>query len=97
MVELGAGTMLPSLAVALNYEQSTCFAADFPVMQDHLEKTFCLNGRPTNLIPMAFRYGNAGTSLQELEKNVKKLGLKRINYVVCVDQIHDAKLFLALL
>ena len=65
-------------------------------MLGHLQETHELNGRPSNLFPMAFKLSSSETSVKELEKQVLKLGMKRINYVACVDQIYDEKMFPAL-
>ena len=73
MVELGAGTMLPSLTVALNYFGSTVIAADIPSLYDQLNECHELNGKPDNLIPLSFQWGSKGNSLRDLEKLVVKL------------------------
>lgn len=92
-VELGAATMLPSVATAINFPQSTCIAADMPSVLSQMEETARLNGNPSNLIPLSFKFGNTGSSLNDLKKLIEKRGLKRVDYIVCVEQIYDARNF----
>lgn len=89
MVELGAATMLPCLAAALNYSQCTCFATDVASVLPQMEETCKLNGNPPNVVPMAFKFGSTGTSLLDLKKLIEKRSLKRVDYIVCVEQIYD--------
>jgi len=93
MVELGAATMLPCLAAALNYSQCTCFATDVASVLPQMEETCRLNGSLPNVVPMAFKFGSTGTSLLDLKKLIEKRSLKRVNYIVCVEQIYDSKNF----
>jgi tRNA U34 5-methylaminomethyl-2-thiouridine-forming methyltransferase MnmC len=58
VVEVGAGTMLPSLTVAMNFQQSTCIATDHPKLFEVLTTSHELNKTPSNLIPLEFKLGN---------------------------------------
>lgn len=89
MVELGASTMLPSLAVAARHPHCTCFATDVKKVMALTEQCYQLNDQPANVVPLELCWGDSG----HYERLSSHLAGSKVDYVVCADLIYDEELF----
>ena len=88
MVELGAATMLPSLAIAAQYSNIKCFPTDLKKVMPLVQKCHEINGSPANVKPCEVYWGNQShyDTLKEMMEG------KIVDYIVCADLIYDVEL-----
>jgi hypothetical protein len=85
MVELGAGTMLPSIVLSAQFKNMTCIATDHTRLLPLMKEGAQLNDNPSNLLTQELKWGNVLTNLATLEKTIKQQRLPQINYIVAVE------------